>query len=299
MVLEGLHHVKVGAFAFREAVLAVELQLGSDDRVLTPAMHVDGGLGEHKGAGIGHVGAVHVRGGGALTTERKVIAGGRLPALSGGSNIVIHGTGHVKDTRRHNEVARGHLRRATKRVDSVGKSINGVGVVEGLGTQGLEEHLGVVEGSAVIDVGIGLDHPDEFLARVVEVQLNLVRGGAHRLIAGELHLLDEVLVGVLCHLAALIRVEENIVNIEGSRHQGLLVRDRGRDSAGGSNGIETLHGPETLADGADIKVDLHFVVLYEPLVPPLSGYLLAFTYSINFVTYENYCQGLDYILSHH
>jgi hypothetical protein len=34
-------------------------------------------------------------------------------------------------------------------------------------------------------------------------------------------------------------------------------------------------GPEALINGADIKVDLHFVVLYEPLIPSLSGYLSA------------------------
>ena len=57
-------------------------------------------------------------------------------------------------------------------VDSVGKSINGVGVVEGLGTEGLEKGLSTFKGRAVIDVGVGLDNPDEFLAGVVEVELD-------------------------------------------------------------------------------------------------------------------------------
>ena len=263
-------------------------------------MHIEGGLGKHKGAGIRDVRA----GGGniILRVERSIIdsaGSGGSPLIGVKGIVAIKCSGHLKESRRGDEVARGGLILSTECVDGVGKGIDGVGVVVRLGTQGLEKHLGVIKGSAVINVGIRLNNPDEFLARVVEVQLDLVGRGSNRLVTSELHLLDEVLVGVLCHLAALIRVEENIVNIEGSRHQGLLVRDRGRDSAGGSNGIETLHGPETLADGADIKVDLNFVVLYEPLVPPLSGYLLAFSYSINFVTYENFCQGLDYILSHH
>ena len=298
MVLEGLHHVEVGSFAFREAILAVELQLGSDNGVLTPAMHVKGGLGKHEGAGIGHIRSRGTN----IRFERNIIIGGGgsgSPLGSSTKSTVLIRSGHLEESRRGDEVARGGLGLSTESVDGVGESIDGVGVVVRLGTQGLEEHLGVIKGRAVVNVGIRLNNPDEFLARVVEVQLDLVGRGSNRLVTSELHLLDEVLVGVLCHLAALIRVEENIVNIEGSGHQGLLVRDRGRDSAGGSNGIETLHGPETLADGADIKVDLHFVVLYEPLVPPLSGYLLAFSYSINFVTYENFCQGLDYILSHH
>ena len=59
MVLEGLDNVEVGALALREAVLAVELELGSDDGVLTPAVHGEGGLGENEGAGIRN-GRVHV-----------------------------------------------------------------------------------------------------------------------------------------------------------------------------------------------------------------------------------------------
>ena len=59
MVLVGLNEVKVGSFTFREAVLAVELELGGDDGVLAPAVHWEGGLGENKGAGIRNSG-VHV-----------------------------------------------------------------------------------------------------------------------------------------------------------------------------------------------------------------------------------------------
>jgi hypothetical protein len=52
VVLVGLNEVEVGSFTLREAVLSVELQLGSDNGVLTPAVHVKGGLSEHEGAGI-------------------------------------------------------------------------------------------------------------------------------------------------------------------------------------------------------------------------------------------------------
>jgi hypothetical protein len=159
-------------------------------------------------------------------------------------------------------------------MDGVGKGINGISVVEGLGTEGLEEDLGVVEGSAVVDVGIGLNNPDELLARVVEVELDLVGGGTDGLITSELDLLDEVLVGVLGHLAALIRVEEDIVDIEGGSNEGLLVRNSGGDSSLGAN--EGLDGPEALADGADVEVELDFMILYESCLPPLSRYLSAF-----------------------
>jgi hypothetical protein len=68
-----------------------------------------------------------------------------------------------------------------------------------------------------------LDNPDKLLARVVEVELDLVGGGSYGLVTSELDLLEEVLVGVLGHLAALISVEENIVNVEGGSNKGLLV----------------------------------------------------------------------------
>ena len=53
---EGLDEVEVGALALREAILAVELELGGDDGVLAPTVHVEGGLGEHEGAGVRDVG---------------------------------------------------------------------------------------------------------------------------------------------------------------------------------------------------------------------------------------------------
>jgi len=52
VVLPWLNEVEVGALALREAVLAVELQLGSDNGVLTPAVHVKSSLGKHEGASI-------------------------------------------------------------------------------------------------------------------------------------------------------------------------------------------------------------------------------------------------------
>ena len=52
MVLVGLNEVEVGSFTFREAVLAVKLELGRDHRVLTPAVQVEGRLGQDERAGI-------------------------------------------------------------------------------------------------------------------------------------------------------------------------------------------------------------------------------------------------------
>ena len=259
VVLEGLHRVEVGTLTLGEAVLAVELELGRDDRVLTPAVQVKGRLRKHERAGIGHT---RRRGDRAVREGREVAAkstGGRGVVLARRGRDVRR-TRHLEKTRRVDEVGGAlGLRGTTERMDRRGKRINGVRVVEGLGTKRAEERLRVVEGRAVIDVGVGLHDPDELLARVVEVQLNLVRAAAHRLIAGELHLLDEVLVRVLGHLAALVRVQEHVVDVEGRRHQGLLVGLGNRDRAAAAR--EGLDGPQALTDGADIKVNLDLVVL--------------------------------------
>jgi len=104
-----------------------------------------------------------------------------------------------------------------------------------------------------------LDNPDELLARVVEVELDLVGGGSNGLITSELDLLEEVLVGVLGHLAALVCVEEDVVNIEGGSNKGLLVSSG--NGLGSASTTECADSPEALTNGADVKVDLDLVVL--------------------------------------
>jgi hypothetical protein len=122
---------------------------------------------------------------------------------------------------------------ATEGVDGIGKSINGISVVEGLGTKSTEENTSGIEGRTVVNIGIRLDNPDKLLARVVEVELDLVGRRADGLVTSELELFNEVLVGVLGHLAALISVEENVVNIEGGSYKGLLVSRRQRNRSSG------------------------------------------------------------------
>jgi len=52
MVLPRLDEVKVGSLSLGESVLSIELQLGGDNRVLSPAMHVKSGLGKDKGTSV-------------------------------------------------------------------------------------------------------------------------------------------------------------------------------------------------------------------------------------------------------
>jgi hypothetical protein len=64
---------------------------------------------------------------------------------------------------------------------------------------------------------------------------------------------------VLGHLAALISVKEDVVNIEGGSNKGLLVSSC--DRLGSADGRKGVDGPETLTDRADVKVNLDLVVL--------------------------------------
>ena len=258
VVLVGLDHVEVRAFTFREAILAVKLELSGDDGVLAPAVHVEGSLGEHESAGIGD-GRARL-GSTGLGVEGKVSGGRAIPHLGSGGRGGISSTGHLEEAGGVDEVvSTGGLRRATKSVDGIGEGIDRVGVVEGLSTQGAEKGSGGIQRRAVVHVGIGLNNPDQFLARVVEVELDLVGRRANGFVTSELELLNEVLVGVLRHLAAFIGIQEDIVDVEGSRNEGLLVGlGEGLSSRGRAKGLD---GPEALTNRAEINVDLDFVVL--------------------------------------
>ena len=54
VMLVWLDDVEVAAFTFREAVLSVKLEFGSDDWVFAPAMHAESSFGENEGTGVGY-----------------------------------------------------------------------------------------------------------------------------------------------------------------------------------------------------------------------------------------------------
>ena len=145
-------------------------------------------------------------------------------------------------------------------MDGVGEGIYGIGVVEGLGAEDVEEGALAVKGGAVVYVGVRLHDPDKLLDGVVEVELDLVGRRADRLITCELKLLNEVLVGVLGHAAALVGVKEHVVHEERSGNERLVVGVGALDCAGGGGG-EGVDGPEALVNGAKINVDADLVVL--------------------------------------
>ena len=158
MVLEGLDNIEVRPLTLREAVLAVELELGSDDGVLAPTVHVEGSLGENEGSGIRNVGSGGSSAIGAIETREgtgaPLLLSGKaiLLEVSGALsavgvrdelNATIKGTSHLEETVGGNEgIGALGLQRSTESVDRVGEGIDGIGVVEGLGTEALVENLG-------------------------------------------------------------------------------------------------------------------------------------------------------------
>ena len=261
VVLPRLNEVEVGSFALREAILAVKLELGSHDWVLTPAVHVERSLGEDKGAGIRDTGVLSRSKVGQVVVGSRGLVGAKLPPRGLGG-VDILSTSVVEEAGgadvRAGGVGNGVVRAESH--DGVGQGIDGVGVVEGLSAEEAVKNGTRLKRRAVVDVLVGLDNPDKLLNGVVEVELDLVGRGTDGLITGELELLDEVLVGVLGHTSALIGVEEHVVDVEGSGDEGLVVS--GGDLNGGVGGVvEAGHGPQALLDGTDVKVDLDLVVL--------------------------------------
>jgi len=170
--LVGLDPREVGSLTLREAVLAVQLELGNDDGVLAPAVHVQRGLRENEGSGIrdgGALGVVNVGGVGELSQagQAKSGQGGSLGLAGANGDVLatevgliisttsdtsvpvsgeaigvigVHGTGVLEKTAGINEgTLAGNVSGSTEGVDGVGKGINGISVVERLGTKDLEQ----------------------------------------------------------------------------------------------------------------------------------------------------------------
>ena len=183
VVLEGLHLVEIASLAYREAVVAVELEERSDGRVL----------------------ACH-----AFNTSDGVT---RLEYAA----------------------------------------VPPVREVEGLLALPGVDHVGVARHE-----GIALDHPDELLTRVVEVELQLVGAGSDGLTARELENLNEILVGHLGELTTLIGIQVDVVHVEG-RSDEAGIANAGLDGRhrGGLGSI----GPHEVLERVELEIDTHLVIL--------------------------------------
>ena len=109
---------------------------------------------------------------------------------------------------------------------------------------------GVGLGVAVKVAGV-LHNPDELLHGVVEGHLDLVGGGGHGLLTGELQLLDQVLVGHLGEAAALLSVQVDVVHEQRAGDQAVAVQEVHIRAAGVAQVLELV----------ELDVDLHLVVL--------------------------------------
>jgi hypothetical protein len=175
MVLERLDNVKVRSLTLRETILSVKLELSSDNRVLAPTVHVKGSLSKNECSSIRETRGSR---GNTVRSERSLRAGSIEPLVSSRCKTRdINGTRHLEKTRSVDEsVSTRGLIKTTEGMDGVRERINGISVVERLGTKGLEKNLVSLERRAIVNVGIRLDNPDELLNRVVEVELDLVAG---------------------------------------------------------------------------------------------------------------------------
>lgn len=248
VVLVRLHTVEVATLALREAVLAVQLQLGNLHGVLAGALdtrvqhhlgqQVVGGLGEHLVARIGRrvqPRRTHSEGRALHDAHTRQVRTGRTIASRG-----RHGDrGGTTDQRATGQ----HIHHDTLRAEVIG-------VVEGLAAVHLSDE--VLVGRAVHE-GVTLDNPHQLLHGVVEVQLDLVAGAGDALSASELQLLDQVLVSLLGEAATLLRVQVHVVNVQGRSRQGLDGGGRGR----GTRQLVVAAVDPLL----ELHVDAHLVVL--------------------------------------
>jgi len=269
VVLVRLHQVEVGTLALGEAVLAVKLELSGNNRVLTPAVHVKSGLSHNEGTGIRHTrhrasDRIVESTSGTCSTASNAVA---VSICTSALTPVVEVSGHIsctsvlEEARGVDVVTSGHANRlrASEGVESVRESIDSIGVVERLSTEGLVKEGASLKRGAVVHVLVRLHNPDKLLHRVVEVELDLVGRGTHRLVTSELKLLNEVLVRVLCHSASLISVKEHVVDVEGSSNKGLVVSGGHLSvTAGRREGVDS---PQALVNRANVEVDAHLVVL--------------------------------------
>jgi hypothetical protein len=222
-------------------------------RAKTEGVHVDTGI-RSTGVVLERLDGIEV---GALTLGEAVLA---VKLKLSSHDRVLTPAVHVKGSLgKHEGTGLGDVQ-ATRKINSsesgygVRKRVKGISVVKRLSSVGGIQGITGDQRAAVVNVGIRLDDPDQLLAGVVEVELDLVGGRTNRLVTSELDLLDEVLVGVLCHLSALIGIKEDIINVERSSNKGLLV-------SLGSLGTVGLDCEQALTDRTEINVDLDLVVL--------------------------------------
>ena len=252
VVLVRLHEVKVRALALREAVMAVEQQLGGPHAVLRtgPTKHV--GVGERIRSSSRH-GArasrrrIEIANGGAGTgTQPAIVQTVLARPLVGNATLAPTENTGVRQTR--NRLRAGGVLVVRPDVETRVVVINN-------GT--LHAPLrGVI--APLIHVGIdnirALDHPHQLLDGMVEVEARLDRRARKRLLTRKLQLVNEVLVRDLGEAATLVRVQVDVIDVQ---RRVLEVGVEHRGHRGG-----TVSGRHVAVGGArKLNVDDDLVVL--------------------------------------
>ena len=226
VVLVRLNAGEVASLALREAVLAVELELGDLHRVL--ALAANAGLEDDLREQVVRRVLEH----NPLVVEAVGVEPRR--AVERRANTRHTETGDEVRSGRTIARHRRHLlpRRATSRQGAAGEDVHHnalraevIRVVERLHSVDLLDEL--LAGRAV-HVRVALDNPHQLLHRVVEVQLDLVARRRDRLSARELELLNQVLVRLLGKAATLLRVQVDVVDVQRGGRQRLDRRRRRR-----------------------------------------------------------------------
>jgi len=253
VVLVGLHAGEVASLTLREAVLAVELELGNLNRVLALATNtgLEDDLREevvgrvlkhdrlvvttHRDVGVEPRGAVERRALGDANA-REVGAGRTVTRCRGrreraSTNTTQRATG--EDV--HHDALRAEVICVVERLASVDL---------------LDEDLV----RRAVHERVALNNPHELLNRVVEVELDLVRARRDRLGTRELELLNQVLVCLLGEPATLLCVEVDVVDVQRGGCERLDAR-----------GNRATRGDQLVVGAVDplleLHVDAHLVVL--------------------------------------
>ena len=197
------------------------------------------------------------------TQERRWHARRRRVAKEAGCFRAHRHRTRVHEEPAHHEFSRARGHRTGEGVVGIRERVNAVRVVPRLHAERLVELLTRLELLAAVDEVILLDGENKLLARVVEVELDLVARGTDRLVASELELLNEVLVRVLRHAAALVGVKEDVVDVERGSDKRLGVgTQRGLVArAVAPLSVERVDSPQEAVKSVQLNVNLHLVVL--------------------------------------
>ena len=253
VVLVRLHAGEVASLALREAVLAVELELGNLHRVL--ALATNTGLEDDLGEQVVRRVLKHDRL--VVTTIREVGVEPRR-AVERRTNTRCTNTREVRARRTVVGTCGNLTRRTSRGKTATGKNVHHdalraevIRVVERLASVDLLDEDLV---RRAVHERVALDNPHQLLHRVVEVQLDLVGRARDRLSARELELLNQVLVRLLGEPATLLRVEVDVVDVQRRSRQRLDARRHrsGREEQLVVGAVDPL---------LELHVDAHLVVL--------------------------------------